>query len=447
MAGKPVRVDIRQLRPGMYVSLGERWLDHSFLFNSFRLSSEQQIAKLREAGFTHVDYYPDRSTAQPLALAPAGSPAAAPSAPVAAPAAAAGATGPAPQGIAADGPAAEAAKAVEVDARRRRIERVAERRAALAACEKAYRRSVGTVKDVLSKVFVAPREAGERAGALVQEIVTDLLGNQQAVVNLMTDVPTDAGARYHALNVMILSLLLGRAAGLQGEALRLLGLGALLHDIGKVQLPPTVLRVDPSQRNRHEEAAYRQHVEFGTALCEELGMDMPAVLHVVRHHHERMDGSGWPDRLRAEHIPLPTRIVAIANRYDGLCHAPDPRRSMTPSEALAHLYRNESAAYDRGLLARLIKSLGVWPPGTLVLLSNGTTGLVTSVEPDDTMRPTVLIGDLAVPRAEAVIVDLREAQDVKVERALRPADVEATMLAYLAPRTAVTYYVGVDVKG
>jgi hypothetical protein len=214
-----------------------------------------------------------------------------------------------------------------------------------------------------------------------------------------------------------------------------------------VQLPPTVLRVDPSQRNRHEEAAYRQHVEFGTALCESLGLSMPAVLHVVRHHHERMDGSGWPDRLRAEHIPLPTRIVAIANRFDGLCHALDPRRSMTPSEALAHLYRNESAGFDKALLARFIKCLGVWPPGTLVLLSNGTTALVTSVEPEDTMRPTVLVGDLSVPRAEAVIVDLREAGDVKVERALRPADVDAAMLAYLAPRTAVNYYVGADAAG
>ena len=434
MAGKPVRVDVRQLRPGMYVSLGERWLDHSFLFNAFRLSNDAQIAKLRQSGITHVDYWPDRSTAAPLPLPPAGSPAAAPAAPPPVPDAASAAR-------------AEAAQAVEVDERRRRVERVAARRAALAACEKAYRRSVGAVKSVLSQVFVSPREAGAQAGTLVEEIVTDLLGNQHAIVNLMTDVPTDAGARHHALNVMILSLLLGRAAGLQGEALRLLGLGALLHDIGKVQLPAPVLRVDPSQRNRHEEAAYRQHVEFGTALCEQLGLSMPAVLHVVRHHHERMDGSGWPDRLRAEHIPLPTRIVAIANRFDGLCHAPDPRRSMTPSEALAHMYRNEAAAFDKALLARFIKCLGVWPPGTLVLLSNGTTALVTSVEPEDTMRPTVLVGDLSVPRSEAVIVDLREARDVKVERALRPADVDSAMLAYLSPRTAVNYYVGADVPG
>jgi putative nucleotidyltransferase with HDIG domain len=435
MAGRPVRIDVRQLRLGLYVSLGERWLDHSFLFNSFRLSNETQIARIRDAGFTHVDYYPDRSTATPLPL---------PSAAVVPSPPAASAVALAAQAFEAD---LQAARSAQLDERRRRTERVAARRAALAACERAYRRSVGAVKALMAEVFVAPREAGEKAGVLVDDIVADLLQNQHAVVNLMTDVPTDAGARYHALNVMILSLLLGRAAGLQGEALRLLGLGALLHDIGKVHLPPAVLRVDPSQRSRHEEAAYRQHVEYGTTQCLELGFDQAAVLHVVRHHHERMDGSGWPDRLHGTHIPLPTRIVAIANRYDGLCHAPDPRRSMTPSEALATMYRHESATLDRGLLQRFIKCLGVWPPGTLVQLSNGVTGLVTAVEPEDTMRPTVLVGDLSVPRAEAVIVDLREATDVKVERALRPADVDGAVLAYLAPRTQVNYFVGIDTSG
>jgi hypothetical protein len=117
---------------------------------------------------------------------------------------------------------------------------------------------------------------------------------------------------------------------------------------------------------------------------------------------------------------------------------------MTPSEALAHLYRNESGAFDAALLARFVKSLGVWPPGSLVLLSDGTTGLVTSVAPEDTMRPTVLAGDLSVPRAEAMIVDLREVPDLKVLRALRPAEVDPALLAYLSPRTAVNYYVGAD---
>jgi putative nucleotidyltransferase with HDIG domain len=431
MDGKPVRVDVRQLRPGMYVSLGERWFDHSFLFNSFRLSSAAQIAKLRRSGITHVDYWPERSTTTPLPLPPAGSPAAAPAAPPAAPDA---------ETLVRE----QIEQAVEVDERRRRIERVAARRAALATCEKAYRRSLGAVKSVLAQVFVSPAEAGAHARSLVDAIVLDLLGNQHALVNLMGEAPTDTGARHHALNVMILSLLLGRSVGLQGEAMRLLGLAALLHDLGKVQLPAVVVRADPSQRNRHEEAAYRQHVEIGTALCEQLGLDQPAVLHAVRHHHERMDGGGWPDGLRGEHIPLPTRIVAIANRFDRLCHASDPRRSMTPSEALAHLYRNESGAFDAALLARFVKSLGVWPPGSLVLLSDGTTGLVTSVAPEDTMRPTVLAGDLSVPRAEAMIVDLREVPDLKVLRALRPAEVDPALLAYLSPRTAVNYYVGAD---
>jgi len=416
MPGRPVRIDVRQLRPGLYISLGERWLDHRFLFNSFRLSNETQIARIRQAGFTHVDYHPGRSSATPLPLPSATA--------VTAP------------------PAAPAAPAAEREQQRRRAERLASRRTALATCERAYRRSVAAVKALMAEVFVAPREAGVKADGLVADIVADLLANRHAVINLMSGLPSEAGARYHALNVMILSLLLGRTVGLQGEALRLVGLGALLHDIGKVHLPPALLRLDPAERTRHQEAAYRQHVEYGTMQCLELGFDQAAVLHVVRHHHERMDGSGWPDRLHGLHIPLPTRIVAIANRFDGLCHAPDPHRSMTPSEALAHMYRHEAAALDRSLLQRFIKCLGIWPPGTLVQLSNGVTGLVTAVESDDTLRPTVLVGDLSVPRARAVIADLREAPGVKVERALRPADVDGAVLAYLAPRTYGNYFIG-----
>ena len=305
---------------------------------------------------------------------------------------------------------------------------------------------IGTVKTVMSEVFVAPREAGEKADALVQEIVQDLVSNTQSVIQLMSDGPMDGGSRYHALNVMILSLLLGRAATLPPGQLRAVGLGALLHDLGKVQVNASVLRIDGSARNRHEEAAYRQHVEHGVELCRQLGIDDPTVLEIVRHHHERLDGSGWPEGRAGGRISLTTRIVAIANRFDGLCHPIDLARGLTPSEALATMYRQEAAQLDPVLLQRFIKCLGIWPPGTVVQLTNGAIGLVIGVEPTDTLRPTVLLADLAVPRSEALIVDLREAEDVKVLRAIRPADLDSEILGYLSPRMRTNVYVAQDVR-
>ena len=202
----------------------------------------------------------------------------------------------------------------------------------------------------MQQALVSPEQASRKADALVEASMSGLMANRNALLNLICGTAWDGSARYHALNVMNLSVLLGRAAGLRGEALKSLGLGALLHDIGKLQLPPWVLRIAPQSRNRHEESAYRRHVELGVEMCARLGISEAVVVDAVRCHHERIDGSGFPASLVGEAIPLAARVVAIANRYDELVHGSDESQSLTPSQALARLYRNEGAGFDRGLL-------------------------------------------------------------------------------------------------
>ena len=470
----PVRIDIRQLRPGLFISLGERWMDHDFIFNSFRVSTPAQIAKIRAMGITHIEYWPAKSTAAPLdvpadavphmpqalaapdlsALSTDHTAASADANDAAAPRplsldelAASPTTGSKPSRPASDsGPDAIGLPRASDDPleRQARAARIAARRAELVRCEQVYRRSVEAVRQLMGELFTAPREASERADALVGDIVADLLASPHAVVNLMNDAVPDAATRHHVLNVTILSLLLGRVAGMDAQALGRLGLGALLHDLGKTMLPQRLMRLDPEQRNRHEEAAYRMHVEHGLDMCKHLGITDEQVLDIVRHHHERIDGSGFPDALAGDAISMPARIVAIANRFDNLCHPSDPARALTPAEALAAMFRRERAGFDSGLLQRFIKALGVWPPGTLVQLSNGAVGLVTAVRPEDTLRPTVMVGDPTVPRAEALMVDLRDAPDVRIERALRPADLDPEVLAYLSLRGRHPWFMGHD---
>ena len=450
MAEGSIRIKIEQVCPGLYISLGERWIDHDFLFNSFRLSSQAQIAKLREMGLTHIEYFPARSTAQPLPMAAPASPDAVheqPAQPVATPDPNENLAGELSQRNGGLTPISEKGGLTPISGagRELRMARVAARREELARCEKAYLRSVEAVRGLMADVFIAPREAREKASGLVDSIIDDLVASQHAVVNLMSDSLLDTGVRYHSLIVTILSLLLGRSLQLDPEVLNHLGMGALLHDLGKVMVPAGVLRIDAGLRNRHQEASYRTHVDHGTQLCGQLGIDQPSVIEIIRNHHERLDGQGFPNGLVKEQISVLTRIVSIANRFDGLCHTIDPTRAMTPAEALASMYRRESAALDVSLMQRFIKCLGVWPAGTLVQLSNGAVALVTAVAPDDTLRPTVMVGDPSVPRAEALIVDLREAQDVRIERALRPGELEPAVLAYLLPRMGSQVFVGRDV--
>lgn len=412
---RPVRIDVRQLRPGLFVSLAERWMDHPFLFNEFRLASDKQIATIRAMGLTHIDYYPERSTAQPLPL-PATPP-------------------PAPQPVV---PTPEELAALEE--KRLRVERIRVQREQLARCERVYTRVAGEVKSLMTNLFARSTEVHAQAQALVDDIVGMLMAQQDVMLHLMNEASADENTYFHALNVMILSLLLGKAAGLPEEPMKALGLGALFHDLGKAKVPDAILRKDPRARSKHEEAFYRLHTEYGAQMAKEVNILPPPAVHIVRHHHETLDGSGFPDGLAERQIPLLTRIVAIANRYDDLCNQPEADKSLSPAEALAHMYRKEGAKWDATLVQLFIKNLGVYPPGSVVQLSNGAVGLVMAFDRTDSLRPSVLLYDPAIPKREALIVDLREAPEVKIEKVLRPGELAPEVSDYLAPRKRLSYF-------
>lgn len=414
-AAQPTRVALERLQPGVFISLAEHWLDHPFLFNEFRIGSQRQIDTLRDMGLTEVLCVPARSTAPLLPEREVGAP------PPAEPPAA---------------PSAEELAALE--AKRQRIARISATRENLARCEKAYARTAGAIRDLMQRLHASPQQAAELARDVVNETVATLLANQDSVLHLIGQKRGDENAYFHALNVMVLSLMLGRAYGLDEGRLITLGTGALFHDMGKVKLPDAILRKG-AQRNKAEEEFYRLHTVYGAQLAAEVSIFGPATLDVIRHHHEHMDGSGFPDGVPAAKTSVLARIVAIANRYDKLCNAPEFGH-LTPAEALAQMYGKESHWWDSALLQRFIKNLGVFPPGSIVQLSNGAIGLVVAVNRVELLKPSVLIHDAALPRSEANIVDLVDAEDVRIERAIRRDKVSQAVLDYLAPRHQVIYF-------
>lgn len=409
-----VLADIERLQPGVFISLAEHWLDHPFLFNEFRLSTQRQIDTLRDMGLTQVRCVPGRSTAPLLPPRDVSEPAPAPP------------------------PAPSEAELAALEAKRQRIERLVSTRESLARCEKAYARTATVVRDLMQRLHASPQQAAELAREVVNETVATLLDNQDSVLHLIGQKRGDENAYFHALNVMVLSLMLGRTCGLDESKLVALGTGALFHDMGKVRLPDVVLRKG-MQRNKAEEDFYRLHTVYGAQMAAEVSIFAPATLDIIRHHHEHMDGSGFPDGIAAAKTTMLARIVAIANRYDKLCNAPEYGH-LTPAEALSQMYGKESHWWDTALLQRFIKNLGVYPPGSIVQLSNGVIGLVVAVNRAELLKPSVLIHDENVPRSEANIVDLIDAEDVGIEAAIRRDKVPEAVLAYLAPRQQVTYF-------
>ena len=143
-------------------------------------------------------------------------------------------------------------------------------------------------------------------------------------------------AAAHSLNVTVVSLMLARQMTVPAPVLMDLGVGALMHDVGKIALPDRV-RLAREDFDSREAALYRDHVAQGLILGRRMGLSPDAQL-VIAQHHELADGSGFPSALMLPRMSLPARIVALVNRYDNLCNAASPAQSITPHEALSRLF-------------------------------------------------------------------------------------------------------------
>ena len=409
-------IDVDRLRPGVFISLrAYGWMQHPFLLSQFCLSSDKQIQALREMGIKQVEWDPARSTAQPL------------------PEAGAGASPPPPE----EDFGTAALNAMQEE-KRQRVDQARQQREGLARRERKFEQEAVAAGDIFRSLLARPQEAHNQARALVGRLVTSLVEADSMVIHLVNQKSREGGLAFHALNVMGLALMLGKTLRLSFEEMSHLGLGALLHDIGKQDIPPRVLR--STQRTGPEEEFYRAHVGYGIKALGALRELPVTVRNVVACHHEHFDGSGFPNRLVGEKIPRLARIVALANRYDNLCNPFDLREAKTPAEALRQLFRTEPARYDAQMLQLFIKTLGVYPPGTFVALSNGDIGMVVETNPGDLLHPLVMLYDRDIPRSEALVIDVRDT-DLTVQTAVSPAKLPVETVEYLAPRGRLDYFV------
>lgn len=406
---------IDRLRPGVFILLDDvAWLDHPFLRSRFRITDAKQIKVLREMGLSSVEWDPGKSTIAPL-----------------------------PEST----PLIEAEVEVDFGAdalgammrdKRGRAAQVSEQRERLARCERMFEQETGSIAKVLLDLNAMPNEAHGQAKAVVARLAEGLINKSSVAVHLVNLKSIEPGPAHHAMNVMVLSLLVGKSIGLDADEMKALGLGALLHDVGKVEIPARVLR--NAHRTPAEELFYQSHIGYGIKNIARIRDLAVPVRNVIACHHERFDGQGFPNKLAGTKIPRLARIVAIANRYDNLCNPFDLSTAKTPAEAVSHMFKQESGAFDPEVLSAFVKSLGVYPPGSFVLLNDGSVGLVVESNSKDLLRPLIMLHDPSVPRTEALLVDLRDA-DVKIESAVSPAKLPVEVVEYLAPRGRVDYYI------
>jgi len=409
----------------MFIHLDLGWMSHPFPLSSFKIASSDQLLILRRLGLTQVRWSPAKSD---LSLQPEGGAAAE----------AGGAAHEAADATQAAGdPAAPALPSPEDLAREAHRRALAAQQEALRLCEEQYGEAADGFRGVMDSVQADPHQARAQAESLTAALLDKMLVEGDLNMRLLNEAAGDRSTA-HALNVCIIALLLGRAFGLGRDEMMDLGVGSLLHDIGKLEVAARLRHRDESF-TAAETQAYQQHVVKGVAMAQAMGL-APGPLLIIAQHHEHADGSGFPQRINMDRMSTGARIVALVNRFDGLCNPLITSKAMTPHEALSLMFAQGRNRFDATMLNAFIRMMGVYPPGSTVQLTDDRYALVVSVNSARPLKPRVMVHDTKVPREEALILNLEEMPDLGIRRSLKPQFLPRPALHYLSPRARIAYF-------
>jgi putative nucleotidyltransferase with HDIG domain len=428
---KEHNISVDQLQVGVYVYLDVGWMKHPFSFNNFKIRDEAQLKTIRELGLKVVRWDPARSDIKPLASRSGLS--VAPTEPVAA-----------PKGIAHESEHAGAQAAMMAD-KRARIQALAEHREKIAKVEQAFISAANVVRGIGKTIYSQPEKTIAEAGQLVGEMVDALLLAPDLAIQVMAEKPGAEDIYFHALNVSVLAMIVARELNLPADAVKLVGIGALFHDIGLNEVPAKILN-NPGTLTKPEREFREMHCQYGLDIGKKAGLAQTA-LNIIYQHHEHFDGSGYPRKLKGEAIDPLARLVALVNAYDNLCNPVNIAHALTPHEALSLMFSKHRALFDPKLLQVFIRFMGVYPPGTVVGLSNEALGLVIKVNAARALKPTVIVYDADIPKSEALILDLGDEPDINISCALRPGQLPPAVFDYLSPRRRVSYYFDAGAPG
>lgn len=222
----------------------------------------------------------------------------------------------------------------------------------------------------------------------VDRMVESLFRNQDALTSLARLKSADDYTFAHSINVCILSLALGRHLGLKKEELNDLGTGAILHDIGKMLVPESILK-KPARLTDTEFDEMKKHSAFGSGILLKAKDIKEASRIVVLQHHEKYDGTGYGLRLRGKDIHLYARIAAVADVYDAMTSNRVYQKGIVPEDAMKKMYLLRNTHFEPELVERLIKCLGIYPIGTMIELNTGEIARVKMTNHSHPLQPVI----------------------------------------------------------
>ena len=224
----------------------------------------------------------------------------------------------------------------------------------------------------------------------VEPVVESMSRNPDACIWLARLKQHDQYAYQHSLSAAIWAVAIGRQLGLPRRDLRSLAIGCMLMDVGKLRLDPHLLSAARSLTGE-EADSMRDHVAHGIEIVKEGGMMNQDVLDIVAHHHERYDGSGYPQGLSGDDIPAFARIASIVDTYDAVTSNRSHAPAISPSDAIKMLYRSRNLDFQAELVEVFIQAVGIYPAGTIVELTTGEVGVVVSEYRTRRLKPKIMM--------------------------------------------------------
>lgn len=378
---KLIRTD--QLQPGMYIhDLNCGWLDHPFMTNAFHVRDRATVDKIVQLGIRELyidtvrgaDVWEARSQSEVNA---------------------------------------------DIEQRLREIgekktERpvVTELKDETARARRLHGEATKVARSLMDDARSGEPLKVERVEPMVEGLVDSVFRNQDALLPLVRLKNHDDYTYAHSVSVCALLVSFGRSLKLPRETIRELALGGLLHDVGKAAIPEAILN-KPGRLDQPEFDHIQEHVELGLRQLENTPGISDIALQVVAQHHERFDGSGYPKHLSGEDISLYGRMAAIADVYDAISSDRVYQRAMQPTQALKKMLEWSNHYFDPKLVQAFVRSIGIYPSGSLVRLESNRMGVVIEQNEGNLLEPVVRVFYHAGKQhyTPPEIVDLSKMQD------------------------------------